>query len=857
MSLSRALFLAASFAVAGPAVAEPLEYYLPTDADYDATVPAPAAVIGHEIGEWHLSHDRLVQYMRALAETSDRVQWQETGRTYEGRPLLLLAISSPQNLARLEDIRERHLALSDPRADAPALDGMPAVVWMGFSVHGNEPSGANAAPVIAYHLAAAQDDWTRELLDNTVILFDPSVNPDGLQRFSTWANMHRGMTLVADRQNREHNEGWPNGRTNHYWFDLNRDWLLLTHPSSRARIAAFQRWRPNVLTDHHEMGTDQTFFFQPGIESRQNPLFPARTYELTKEIAAYHAQALDEIGSLYYSRESFDDFYLGKGSTYPDIQGAIGILFEQASSRGHLQDSVNGEVSFPFTIRNQVTAAFSTLRAVLAKRTELLAWQRDFYAAALRDGTDDAARGWVFGDDGDPVRAARLVEILRAHRVEVHPLADTVAVDGREYAPGHAWVVPAAQAQYRLARGMLETRTEFADNTFYDVSTWTLPHAFGLPYAPLGRRYSDRLLGDDGPTAVPALPAGDALAYAFEWNSYFAPRAAHRLLAAGARVRVATKPFSADIGGDRRTFAQGTIVVPLGIQDDGKRAAIEQALREGLAKDGITVHALATGFAPAGIDLGSPSMRPLELPRVAIIVGDGVSPYEAGEAWHLLDERFGMPITLLERDAVARADLDRYTHLVMVDGRYDDLDGARIGDWVKAGGTLVASKGAAQWAAEQGLVELAFDARDDGDGDAGDDVDATPADRRDYARHRGDEDAKLLSGAIFETDLDVTHPLAWGIPRRSLPVFRDSAVVMQRPENAYATVAAYTAEPLLSGYSSDDNARALAGTAAVVALPAGRGMVVATADNLNFRGFWYGTNRVFMNALYFSEMIRY
>ena len=854
MSLSRALLVAASFSMTAPATAEPLEYYLPGETGYDASVPAPAAIIGHEIGEWHLSHDRLVQYMRALSETSERVRWQETGKTYEGRPLLLLAISSPQNLARLEEIRTQHLALSDPRSDAPTIDEMPAVVWMGFSVHGNEPSGANAAPVIAYHLAAAQDDWTRELLEHTVILFDPSVNPDGLQRFSTWANMHRGMTLVSDRQNREHNEGWPNGRTNHYWFDLNRDWLLLTHPSSRARIAQFQRWRPNVLTDHHEMGTDQTFFFQPGIESRQNPLFPARTYALTKEIAEYHAKALDEIGSLYYSRESFDDFYLGKGSTYPDIQGAIGILFEQASSRGHLQESMNGDVTFPFTIRNQVTAAFSTLRAVLAKRTELLAWQREFYANALGDGVDDAARGWVFGDDGDPVRAARLVEILRAHRIEVHPLAEAVTVGEREYAPGHAWVVPTAQPQYRLARGLFETRTEFEDNTFYDVSTWTLPHAFGLPYAALGRRFSDRLLGNEGPVAVPALPAGDALAYAFEWNSYFSPRAAHRLLAAGARVRVATKPFSAETDGEVRAFAQGTVVVPLGIQEDGDRAAIEQALREGLAEDGITVHALTSGFARSGIDLGSPSMRPLELPRVAIIVGEGVSPYEAGEVWHLLDARFGMPVTLLERDAVERADLDRYTHLVMVDGRYGGFDGARIADWVRAGGTLVAAKAAARWAAEQGLIELAFDGRDGEDSEA---EDAAPADRRDFARHRGDEDAKLLSGAIFETDLDVTHPLAWGIPRRSLPVFRDSAVVMQRPDNAYATVAAYGAEPLLSGYSSDENVAALAGTAAVVALPAGKGMVVATADNLNFRGFWYGTNRVFMNALYFSALIRY
>src|SRR5690606_12419723 len=222
----KALVVAVSLGFSWSAWAEPLEYYLPFEAEYDPAVPRPEAVVGHELGEWHLSHDKIVAYMRALADSSDRVLWHQTGETHEGRPLLLLAISSPENLARLDEIRATHLSLSDPRAAMPDVSSMPAVVWMGYSVHGNEPSGANAAPAVAYHLAAAQDEWTRGLLDEVVILFDPSVNPDGLQRFSTWANMHRGATLVADRQSREHNEGWPNGRTNHYWFDLNRDWLL-------------------------------------------------------------------------------------------------------------------------------------------------------------------------------------------------------------------------------------------------------------------------------------------------------------------------------------------------------------------------------------------------------------------------------------------------------------------------------------------------------------------------------------------------------------------------------------------------------------------------------------------------------
>lgn len=837
--------------LAAPAAAAPLSYYLPEGTVYDEAIPTPEQVIGHEVGEWHITHDRLVQYMRALADASDRVMWQETGRTHEGRPLLLLVISSPANLARLERIRTAHLALSDPRRSAPDVSNMPAVAWLGYSVHGNEPSGSNAAPVVAYHLAAAQDEWTRGLLDDTVILFDPSVNPDGLQRFSSWVNSHRGHTPSADRQHREHAEVWPGSRSNHYWFDLNRDWLLLVHPESQARIAQFQRWRPNVLTDHHEMGTDATFFFQPGVESRQNPLLPRRTYELHMEIGRYHAAALDEAGVPYYTREGFDDFYLGKGSTYPDVQGSIGILFEQASSRGHLQESQHGDLAFPFTIRNQVLTAFSTLRAVRDKRVDLLRWQREFAEQTFAAGRQDAGRGWVFGDDGDPARARRFVEILLAHAIEVHPLAREVTIAGATYRPGHAWVVPSAQPQYLLARGIFETRTQFADRTFYDVSTWTLPLAFGLPYAQLGRQLTAQTIGPrlhEAPSGPPrAVIADDAVAYAIDWGGYFAPRALYRLLDAGVRARVATQPATVRTTQGARVLARGSVIVPAGLDHGMDRRRLVELLAAVAADDGVIVHSLTTGFADEGVDVGSPSLRAAGLPRIALLVGQGVNSTEAGEVWHLLDRRFGIPVTLLDRAALGRADLTRYTHIVMVDGNYAEIPAQRVKDWVRDGGVLVATKRGARWAADNELAKVAFRV---GSPDV-----ARPA-RRDYEHARGDSDLQLLRGAIFETDLDVTHPLGWGAQRRSLPVFRDSTLFMDLPDgNPYATVARHRAEPLLSGYVSPENLAAVANSASVVALRHGRGTVVLTAENLNFRGYWYGTNRVFLNALFFSGFI--
>jgi hypothetical protein len=299
-----------------------LSYYLPKDVTYNQNIPTPKSVIGHEVGEWHVTHDKLVQYMYALAAASDRITIENRGATFEGRPLLLLTITSPTNHTNIEQIRLNHLNLAEENSASMNTQNMPIVVNQGFSIHGNEPSGSNAALAIAYYLAAAKGPKIDELLTHTVILFDPSFNPDGLQRFAYWVNSNKSKNSNPDSNDREYAEVWPGGRSNHYWFDLNRDWLPAQLPESRVRINTFHNWYPNILTDHHEMGTNSSFFFQPGIPSRTHPLTPQKNQDLTGEIANFHAKALDKIGSFYYSEEDYDDFYYGKGSTFPDITEA-------------------------------------------------------------------------------------------------------------------------------------------------------------------------------------------------------------------------------------------------------------------------------------------------------------------------------------------------------------------------------------------------------------------------------------------------------------------------------------------------------------------------------------------------------
>ena len=501
------------------------DYFLPKNETYHKDIPTPEEIIGHPVGKWHVSHDKLSEYMRTLAAASNRIQIENRGVTYEDRPLLLLTISSPENLAKLDEIKAQHIALTEPNGGLLDTREMPVVVYQGFSIHGNEPSGANAGLLVAYHLAAAQSQEVKELLENTIILFDPSFNPDGLQRFSQWANTHKAQNIVADPNDREYNEVWPRGRTNHYWFDMNRDWLPVQLNESKARIATFTDWLPNVLTDHHEMGTNSTFFFQPGIPSRVNPLTPKRNQTLTMAIGKYHEEALNAIGSLYYSEEDYDDFYYGKGSTYPDVNGGIGILFEQASSRGHAQESDNGLLTFPFTIRNQFVTALSTLKAAHELKKDLLDYQRDFYNNAREEGAKNRDKALVFGNEKDAATAYRLSEVLIRHDIKVHRLSKNLRKDGKNFPQENSFIVPLNQKKQRLVKAIFSEQKQFKDSLFYDVSAWTLSHAFDVNTTKMKdlSALGEVVNGIENPTPKQVTKA--AYAYLFEGHGYYTPKA--------------------------------------------------------------------------------------------------------------------------------------------------------------------------------------------------------------------------------------------------------------------------------------------------------------------------------------------
>ena len=853
-----------------------MEVRVPGTLSYDPAIPRPESVIGHVVGDTHTRSHLVADYYRAVADASDRVVVSRHGATYEGRHLYHAVVTSPANHGRLEEIRMANHRLSDAPGEVSdaMIETMPVVVHMGYGVHGNEASGPEAAMLVLYHLAAGSGPAVDGLLDRAVIIMDPNYNPDGRDRFVNWVNANRGRVATRDGQDREHAEPWPGGRTNHYWFDLNRDWLVAQHPSSKGRVGLFHHWRAQVLTDVHEMGSNATYFFQPGIPSRNNPNTPERTFELTAALAEHHAEWLDRHGALYYSRETFDDFFYGKGSTFPDVNGAIGILFEQASSRALERVTNDGVLTFPFTIRNQVATSMSTLAGSLALRTALLTHQRDFYASAPEAARRNPVKAYVLDLGGTRTRTQALLQMLLRHRIRVYELARTVQADRtlpagrtagsgeRTFRAGEAVIIPMDQPQTRLIKASMEQVTTFTDSLFYDVSAWTLPLAMGVPSGEL-HRYSDDLPGAEITEA--AFDGGELIgghgsyAYLMEWDRYFAPRALYRILDAGLRPRLARQPFSVAVGGrtvpaarvgpggpatTERTFDRGTIIIPVAQRDAASTVTAEQVralIDRVVAEDHVIVHGTNTGLTPSGGDLGGPTSPVLVKPDIALLSGPGTRAYEVGETWHLLNERFGIPVSLVDADGFSDLDLDRYTTLVMVTGSYDldTQDVNRLMEWVREGGVLIAWKNAARWLIGNEVI-------DEGLRSARPDTVAIP-----YELVSSTRGAQRIGGAIFAAALDTTHPLAFGYGDQA-PLFRNHEIFFEPSATPGATVARYTSSPLLAGYISPKRQGELADSAALIARRQGAGAVVLFADNPNFRAFWYGTNGLFLNAVFFG-----
>ncbi len=817
-----------------------ISYFLPLNEELNKNIPEPHDVLGFNIGEWHVNHDKLINYLTKLSKSSKKIKIENRGYTYENRPLVLLTVSSEKNLSRLEELRKSHINLSRGNITNYDFKKMPAVVYQGFSVHGNEASGSNAAILLAYYLASSSDEKILELLDNLIILIDPSLNPDGLQRFSQWVNSQRSKVQNPDNFEREYNEVWPGGRTNHYWFDLNRDWLTVQLNESKARILSFNKWLPNILTDHHEMGKDQTFFFQPGIPSSVNPLISIKNQDLTYKISTFHAKELDKIGSLYYSKEDYDDFFLSKGSAYPDINGGIGILFEQASSRGYSQDTDNGLLTFPFSIRNQFKTALSTLRAANALKDELLEYQMWFFKSSKLEAKKMKKKGIVFGNQKDISSTYKLIDVLKFHDINIHRLKKDLKLNGKIYSTDKSFVVPLDQEKFKVIQAIFNKQKKFKDSTFYDVSTWTIPLAFDVNY----EKISDTdLIGDmiKGNLEINTKDLKKAdYAYIFETHGYFYPKALYQILDKGLRAKVSMKNFQIN----NKSFDYGTIMVPVQNQNLNPNE-IHRLLSQVSTESEINIYETNTGFSEQGIDLGSRNFKTIKKPKIGLLVGDGVRSYDAGEIWYIMDTQYNIPITKIDSRILERLNFEKYTHLIFpsFNGDLSDVIIKKIKSWVENGGTLIMYRDAIKWARENELIEIDLIENE------------LVAKNVNFINRNDFKRAQSTSGAIFKANLDRTHPINFGIENNSIALFRNTNIFLKPDGDSYKNPIIYDKNPLMSGYISQENLDSLSSTVPLKIEEIGDGKIIIMTDNTNFRGYWIGTQHLFANMIFYSHLM--
>lgn len=844
-------FILLAFAVCFFSASAQNNYFFPAGVSFDPAIPSPEQFLGYPIGDWHTRHDRIVSYFQELARVSPKAHFQIIGYTNEHRPQVVLTITSPENYVRIEEIRKEHLKLADPSQSVNTAN-MPVIITHGYNVHGNEPSSSEAAMLTAYYLIASQGDEATKTLKEAIIHIDPNYNPDGRDRHSNWANMHKGFPPVADPMDREHNEVWPGGRFNHYWFDLNRDWLPLAHVESQNRIEFFHQWLPNVCTDYHEMGTNATNFFEPTKPfGSENPVVPRANYDqLNPLFAKYFSKALDDIGSLYFSKENFDNSYPGYGSTYPDIHGGLGLVFEQASSRGHVQQSSTKVVTFAFTIRNHVRTSLATVKAGVDNRELLLKHQQEYFKSALDDGKKSAIKAYVFGDSKDQSRTKAFADLLLKHRIETYSLGADITVGTNKYEKGKAFVVSTDQTQYSMVRSMFEKVTSFHDSVFYDASTWTMALAYGMPHDALpastkitkGEKVKSADL-----VSSPAPIVKTNYAYLIDWNEYNASRALYYLLSNNVFVKAAFKPFAAIVNGVKKNFGYGTLMISVADQNisaDELFTAVKEASRNA----GIEVYSVDTGFSLEGVDLGSNNIRTVENPKVAMMIGDGVSATEAGQIWYLLDSKLKMPITKVNTSQFGQLTITDYNTLILVSGNYSMLGESgveRIKNWVNQGGTLILQKSAITWAINNKLINEQLTKSED----------KKDAKRMDYVTAGDYQGSRAIGGSIYLGKLDITHPLGFGFTSRDISVYRNHTVFIDPSKNQFNTVIQYTAKPLLSGYIHPTNLEKIKNSVSLQVSNMGRGRAILFVDDPAFRGYWNGTNKLFFNALFFGSHI--
>jgi hypothetical protein len=842
-------------------------------ATYDPAIPTPKAVLGHDFGEEISSPEEIVIYLKALAAAApDRTRLVEYARTWENRPLHVLAIASPARIAALDTVKADLKRLADPRGlsgadESRLISTLPAVTWLMHAVHGNEISSSDAALAEAYHLLAARgDSMVDTILRESIVLIDPLENPDGRARFVFQNRLGRAAVPDPDRFSAEHDEPWPGGRSNHYLFDMNRDWFAQSQPETRGRLKIALDYFPHVVVDLHEMGGDSTYYFAPPADPL-NPLITPDQVRWLETFGRANAARFDERGFPYFIREVYDSFYPGYGESWPIFNGAIGMTYEQASARGLvLRRTDETLLTYRQGVVQHFNAAITTAYTAAVNRERLL---RDFLAyrrSAIAEGEKSASREYVLLPGHDPAMAARLARILVGQGIEVRQAADDFTVGPRDV-PAGAYLVSAAQPSGRLVRNLLDPHTPQPEafvqeqdrrrkkrlgDQIYDVTAWSLPALFDVEVVTSGQALSPRSTPVSAAAAPAATPLPQAkVAYLLRWGSE-TPAVVNGLLAAGIRVHQASRPFT--IG--TTEYPAGTAIVRVAELGPGHR----EKLAALVAERGVPVVPLDSGWVDKGISLGSGEVATLKAPRVVLAWDAPTSSLSAGWTRYVLERRFGFPVSAVRVSTLGRLDLDKVDVLVLPQGSYGTTLGddavRRIREWVRGGGTLVTLGEASRWAAGEkvNLIETRTELRGGKPDVEEKDAKPTPPPQPfdyDKAIQPERERPETIFGAVVRVLLDREHWLSSGTDGEVQAIVEGQRVFTPIKLDKGRNVGVYADKDRLvvGGLAWDEAQAQLAQKAFLIHQPVGQGHVIAFAEEPNYRAFTEATQLLFANAV--------
>lgn len=843
------------------------------EVDADDAIPDSEDVLRYGWGDDISSHYQVESYLKALAQAApDRTRLVQYGESYEGRSLNYLVISSADNISRLEEIRNNNLALANAhQTEAAAARGImesaPAVVWLAYAVHGNEISPSDAALVTAWHLLADQRPETRQLLENLVVIIDPLQNPDGRDRFVNVFRETRGTFMQSNPVANEHTERWPSGRSNHYWFDMNRDWFRHSQQEVRAKVAAYLDWNPQIYVDAHEMGANSTYYFPPPTDPKNPFLLPAQ-HDWFSKLGRHQAGWFDKYGFGYMTREVFDAFYPGYGSEWPTLQGGLGILWEQASARGQVVDR-NDETRLTYHdgVRNHYVSGIATVEFAAANRKALL---ESYYKAkvnAVQMGREGPVKHY-FLPGNRPHRTEQLVAMLERNGIDVFRLDEAVSVtatdmQGNESTrriPAGSYHIPVAQPGGRLLRVLFDRNVEMDDkflrrqlernqlrlpDEIYDVTAWSMPLAFGVKCWATGE--SPEITSSpwqvDEEVQFAELERA-SVAYLIPPTDG-AMRLLSGLLQQGVRVHVTDESFTIN----DREHARGTLIIKASENDETLHAVIDAARRE----HRVEVVPTNTAYVQKGAHMGGPNVRWVKPPKVLIVVNRPTN-YSSGHTWYLFDEVLGYPTTRVNGSNLGRVDLTKFNTIVLPDGSYQSDSGfgksaaSRLSDWVAAGGTLITLRGATNWATGEDIgllknqvlkrkVPVARKSTDESEKEETEDV--TPDN---------------VPGAFFKASVFQKHWVTYAC-QPELDVFYTGRVVLgPTSETAGRSLVTFgNREGLLtSGFCWPESLDLLAETPYVVYRSRGAGHIIGFVDDPNFRAMYPSLQRLFINAAMFG-----